>query len=138
MAYINLGHIDQALLNRALIGFDRMFEDVQHLSGNTYPPHNIIKLEDDKYQIEIAVAGFKRDELTVKLDQTELEIAGDKVDKDTLVYLHKGLASRSFVKTLHLAEHIKVTDVELADGILTISLEKVIPEELKPRKLEIK
>ena len=138
MTHISLGQIDQALLNRALIGFDRMFKDVQHLSSNTYPPHNIIKLEDDKYQIEVAVAGFSRDELTVELDETELKITGDKTDKNTITYLYKGLASRSFVKTLHLAEHIKVTDVELADGILTISLEKVIPEELKPRKLQIK
>jgi molecular chaperone IbpA len=138
MTHISLGQIDQALLNRALIGFDRMFKDVQHLSGNTYPPHNIIKLENDKYQIEVAVAGFSRDELTVELDETELKITGDKTDKNTITYLYKGLASRSFVKTLHLAEHIEVTDVELLDGILTISLEKVIPEELKPRKLQIK
>jgi molecular chaperone IbpA len=138
MTHLSLGRIDQALLSRALVGFDRMFEEVQHLSGNTYPPHNIIRLEDDKYQIEVAVAGFKRDELTVELNETELKITGDKVDKETSTYLYRGLASRSFVKTLHLAEHIVVKDVELADGILTISLEKVIPEELKPRKLLIK
>lgn len=138
MTNLSLGRIDQALLSRALVGFDRMFEEVQHLSGNTYPPHNIIKLENDKYEIEVAVAGFKRDELTVELNETELKITGDKVEKDTSVYLHRGLASRSFVKTLHLAENIKVNDVELADGILTISLEKVIPEELKSRKLQIK
>jgi molecular chaperone IbpA len=138
MTHLSLGRIDQALLSRALVGFDRMFEDIQHLSGNTYPPHNIIKIDENNYEIEVAVAGFSRDELTVELNETELKITGDKVEKETSTYLYRGLASRSFVKTLHLAEHIKVSDVELADGILTISLEKVIPEELKPRKLKIK
>jgi molecular chaperone IbpA len=138
MTNLSLGRIDQALLSRALVGFDRMFEDIQHLSGNTYPPHNIIKIDETNYEIEVAVAGFKRDEITVELNETELKITGDKVDKETSIYLYRGLASRSFVKTLHLAENIKVNDVELADGILKISLEKVIPEELKPRKLKIK
>jgi molecular chaperone IbpA len=138
MTNLSLGRIDQALLSRALVGFDRMFEDIQHLSGNTYPPHNIIKLDETNYEIEVAVAGFKRDEITVELNETELKITGDKVEKETSIYLHRGLASRSFVKTLHLAENIKVNDVELADGILKISLEKVIPEEFKSRKLKIK
>jgi molecular chaperone IbpA len=138
MTNLSLGRIDQALLSRALVGFDRMFEDVQHLSGNTYPPHNIIKLDETNYEIELAVAGFKRDELTVELNETELKITGEKSDKSTPTYLYRGLAFRSFVKSLHLAEHIEVKDVTLNDGILTISLEKVIPEELKSRKLKIK
>jgi len=138
MTNLSLGRIDQALLSRALVGFDRMFEDVQHLSGNTYPPHNIIKLNETNYEIELAVAGFKRDELTVELNETELKITGEKSDKSTPTYLYRGLAFRSFVKSLHLAEHIEVKDVTLNDGILTISLEKVIPEELKSRKLKIK
>lgn len=138
MTNLSLGRIDQALLSRALVGFDRMFEEVQHLSGNTYPPHNIIKLDETNYEIELAVAGFKRDELTVELIETELKITGEKSDKSTPTYLHRGLAFRSFVKSLHLAEHIEVKDVALDDGILTISLEKVIPEELKSRKLKIK
>jgi molecular chaperone IbpA len=138
MTNLSLGRIDQALLNRALIGFDRMFQEVEHLSGNTYPPHNIIKVDEDSYKIEVAVAGFKRDELAVELDETVLKITGDKTDKSTTSYIYRGLASRSFVKVLHLADHIEVKEVELSDGILTISLEKVIPEELKPRKLKIK
>jgi molecular chaperone IbpA len=137
MTNLSIGRIDFAPLNRALIGFDRMFQEAEHLSSSNYPPHNIIKLDDYNYEIELAVAGFKRDELTVELDKNELKITGDKTDKNETTYLYRGLAFRSFVKCLHLADHIEVNDVELNEGILTIKLERVIPEELKPRKLKI-
>jgi len=131
-------------LNRAMVGFDRFFDDFEHRFANqiqnNYPPHNIAKYDEDTYEIQIAVSGFDKDELTVELDQNNLIIKGEHVDNqsDTLEYIHRGLAARDFTKSFALAEHIEVGDVRIKNGILYIQLKRIIPESLKPRVLKIK
>jgi len=136
--------LDPAALNRALIGFDRIFNDFEHrfstqLNGN-YPPHNVIKTGDTTYEIQVAVSGFDKSEVEVSVDQDQLIIRGERLKDDDAQheYLYRGLATRNFVKTLQLAEYIEVTGANIKNGILSVYLEKIIPESLKPRQILIK
>lgn len=129
-------------LNRALIGFDRIFNDFenryQHSSSN-YPPYNIGKLGDDEFVIEIAVAGFEKDEINIQVDQDQLSILGKKKEPQKEVqYLHRGLAARDFERTFTLEAHMIVGEAEITNGILTIKVTRQIPESLKPRVINIK
>ena len=130
-----------AHLNRALVGFDRVFND-RFFNGNqnsNYPPHNIVKYDDSNYGIEVAVAGFSKEEIKVQVDQDELTIVGVKADSsETKEYLHRGLAARDFEQTFTLAEYMQVNGAEVKDGMLKISIERIVPEALKPRTIEIK
>ena len=130
-----------AQLNRALVGFDRVFND-RFFQGNqngNYPPYNIVKYNDSEYGIEVAVAGFSKEEIVVEVDQDQLTITGKKLaDSDGKEFLHRGLAARDFEQTFTLAEYMNVTGAEVKDGMLKISIERIIPEALKPRQIEIK
>lgn len=131
-----------AHLNRALVGFDRVFND-RFFQGNhngNYPPHNIVKYSENLYGIEVAVAGFTKEEITVEVDQDQLTIIGTKsIDvNDSKEYLHRGLAARDFEQTFTLAEYMEVKDAEHKDGMLKIHIERILPEALKPRTIEIK
>jgi len=135
---------DTAALNKALVGFDRLFDTFEtrfasQLSTN-YPPHNIIKTDETHYQIEIAVAGFKKDEINVEVEQDMLTVRGESItpsESMEIVYLHRGLSKRNFARSWQLAEHMIVNGAEIKDGILTITLEYVIPEEKKARVIDI-
>lgn len=136
-----VARFDTAALNRAFIGFDALFEDLERRVNNTnYPPHNIVKHNDDKYEIQLAVTGFEKNEITVELNRNNLTIKGTKPElaSEEAVYLHRGLATRDFTKVFPLAEHIEVGEVTIKNGVLSIALARVIPESLKPRLLEIK
>lgn len=131
-----------ANINRALVGFDRIFND-RFFQGNqngNYPPHNIVKYSEHQYGIEVAVAGFSKEEISVEVDQDQLTVTGVKsVDvNETKEYLHRGLAARDFNQTYTLAEYMEVKDAEVKDGMLKISIERIVPEELKPRTIKIK
>jgi len=129
-----------AQLSKALVGFDRYFTAPHHQNGN-YPPHNIVKYSDDTYAIEVAVAGFTKEEVTVEVDQDQLTIRGikDRPNVDIGVeYLHRGLAARDFEQTFTLAEYMEVVGAKVADGMLQIDIKRVVPDALKPRKIEIK
>ena len=128
-----------AQLSKALVGFDRYFTAPHHQNGN-YPPHNIVKYNDTHYSIEVAVAGFTKEEITVEVDQDQLTILGTKsVDiNDNREYLHRGLAARDFEQTFTLAEYMNVVGAEVKDGMLKINIERIIPEALRPRQIEIK
>ena len=104
-----------------------------------YPPHNILKHNDNKFVLEIAVAGFSQEELEVLLDKNTLIVTGDKRSSEdvSVSYLHKGIGNRSFKKSFVLERYLVVDDVNLSDGILKIVLERVVPEEEQPRILEI-
>jgi molecular chaperone IbpA len=139
-----LSRLDTTALNRALVGFDRLFDTFETRFANqltsNYPPHNIIKTDDTHYQIEIAVAGFNKNEIHVEIEQEMLTVRGESdssTESSTHQYLHRGLSSRSFVRSWQLAEHMKVNGAEIKDGILSISLEYVIPEEKKARVIDI-
>lgn len=129
-----------AQLSKALVGFDRYFTAPHHQNGN-YPPHNIVKYSDDTYGIEVAVAGFSKDEVTVEVDQDQLTIRGVKNRPNVDVgieYLHRGLAARDFEQTFTLAEYMEVRGAKVADGMLQIDIQRLVPEALKPRRIEIK
>jgi molecular chaperone IbpA len=128
-----------AHLSRALVGFDQvMNQHLQQQNGN-YPPHNIVKYSDSAYAIEIAVAGFKKDEISIQVDQDRLIVKGTQQPSDTdKEYLHRGLASRDFEQTWTLAEYMNVKDAEHVDGMLIINIERIVPESLQPRKILIK
>jgi len=137
-----LVRFDTNALNRALIGFDRIFNDFEnraHQSTTNYPPYNVIKHNDDSFEIEVAVAGFDREDITIEVDQAQLRIKGQRTEQDTEhQYLHRGLAARDFERTFTLAEHIIVGDAELTNGILSVKLTREVPEALKPRVIAIK
>lgn len=138
-----LSRIDTQSLNRALIGFDRLFNDVERRFANqvqtNYPPYNILKHDDDLFEIEIAVAGFDKEDVTIEVDQNLLTIRGNRLkEDDASKYLHRGLAARDFERTFTLAEHMEVGDAELTNGILRVKLIRIVPEALKPRLIAIK
>lgn len=129
-------------LNRALIGFDRIFNDFenryQHSTTN-YPPYNVIKHDENSFEIEVAVAGFEREDITIEVDQNQLVIRGQRAKEDDAgKYVYRGLAARDFDRSFTLAEHIIVGDAELTNGILRVKLTREVPEALKPRLIAIK
>ena len=128
-----------AQLSKALVGFDRYFTAPHHQNGN-YPPHNIVKYDDTRYGIEVAVAGFSKEEVTVEVDQDQLTIRGVKtrLDENTVEYLHRGLAARDFEQTFTLAEYMIVSGAKVDNGMLQIDIQRIIPEALKPRQIEVK
>jgi molecular chaperone IbpA len=138
-----LQRFDTTALNRALIGFDRMFDDMERRytsqSTGNYPPYNIAKVGDNRYQIDIAVTGFTREEVAVTIEANELTIRGERKrdDDDAVEYLHRGLALRDFERSFTLAEHMKVLSATVQNGILHIEIEREIPEALKPRIIDI-
>ena len=130
-----------AQLNKALIGFDRIFTNLETRNTNqSYPPYNIIKYDETHYEIELAVAGFDRNDLRVIVDQDQLFISGEhsKVEDDSVLYIHRGLASRNFERTFTLPQYMEVNSVNLTNGILSVTLSIIMPDALKPRVLEIK
>jgi molecular chaperone IbpA len=138
-----LTRFDTQALNRALIGFDSLFNDVERRFANSvqtnYPPYNVLKHDDDHFEIEIAVAGFDREDVTIEVDQNLLTIKGARLkEEDTSKYLHRGLAARDFERTFTLADYMIVGDAELTNGILRVKLTRVVPEALKPRLIAIK
>lgn len=133
-------------LNRQLstsVGFDsffnRLFDDAYNSGGSgTYPPYNIRKVNDYDYVIELALAGFTRDDLDIELTDGTLTVKSvPKKDESDDSYLHHGIAKRVFSRMFNLADDVIVTGAELFNGLLQIKLERVIPEEKRPRKIEI-
>lgn len=134
-------------INRALIGFDTMFDTLERRFANSisnnYPPHNIIKTGENQYEIQLAVTGFEKSEVAVTVEDNVLIIKGEKIEQavvdsqDAPVYLHRGLATRDFVKEFPLAEHIEVRGAETRNGMLTIKLVRNIPESAKPKVIDI-
>jgi len=124
------------------VGFDNIINELDALLNaqtptSTFPPHNIIKLDDYQYIVELAIAGFTKQEVTITLKDGLLEIKGQKNPEEEVQYLHKGIGTRSFIKTIKLADTVEVRGAEFKDGILRVGLENVIPESKKPRTIEI-
>ena len=138
-----LTRYDVNALNKALVGFDRIFDDMERRFSNqlstNYPPYNVAKLQENLYEIEMAVTGFEKDEIKVTIEQNELTITGEgKDDVEIAVeYLHRGLALRDFERKFTLAEHMKVVSATIKNGVLQIRIERIVPEEMKPRVIDI-
>ncbi|MCW3797106.1 Hsp20 family protein [Sphingomonas sp. BN140010] len=126
---------------RSAVGFDRLFDMLETSAatgnGENYPPFDLIKVDDNKYRIEIAVAGFKQGEIEITAHQNSLIVRGQKAEENGANYIHRGIATRSFERRFALADHIQVTGADLHDGMLSLELVREIPEAMKPRKIEI-
>jgi len=142
---MTVGRISFGPLAHTTLGFERFFDDVERLLASdvakvstSFPPHNILKLDESHYVVELAVAGLSKSEIEITVEDGTLTIKGEKKDKDAEIqYLHRGIGTRSFTKTLTVADTIEVKGAEFKDGILRIGLENIIPEHKKPRKIEI-
>jgi molecular chaperone IbpA len=134
--------IDFSPLYRSAVGFDRLASLLEAASRSDaptgYPPYNIETVGENAYRIEIAVAGFKPEELNIDARESTLTVQGKKAaNDDSRRFLHRGLAERNFERRFQLADYVVVTGAALSDGVLSIELERQLPEALKPRRIEI-
>jgi molecular chaperone IbpA len=126
---------------RTSIGFDRLFdlmdESLKVKTEDHYPPYNIARLDEDRYRISLAVAGFTPDQITITAQQNTLKVSG-RIEKDEMAfYLYRGIAARAFEREFNLADYVEVTGASLENGLLTIDLARRLPEAMKPRRIEI-
>lgn len=132
---------DFSPLYRSTVGFDRLFDMLDQTRAEAapgWPPYNVEKCGEDRYRITMAVAGFSPDEIEIVQQENALNVTGHKPPEDGDVqYLHRGIATRSFKQTFNLADYVTVTGANLDNGLLTIDLVREIPEEMKPRRIEI-
>ncbi|HSV04851.1 MAG TPA: Hsp20 family protein [Phenylobacterium sp.] len=133
--------IDFSPLYRSVVGFDRLADLLESATAEAatgYPPYNIERTAENEYRIEIAVAGFKPEELNVEVKENLLTVQGRKAANDEdRNFLHRGLAERNFERRFQLADYVVVTSADLRDGLLQIALKRELPEALKPRRIEI-
>ena len=124
---------------RSSVGFDRLFDMLENsnFGSENYPPFDLIKVDDNRFRIEVAVAGFRKDEIEITSQQNQLLVSGHRGDDNGSNYVHRGIANRSFERRFALADHIHVRGADLKDGMLSIELVREIPEAMKPRKVEI-
>jgi len=144
MTQFTLRSLDIPALHRHAIGFDQLFEQMERTFANSrgndnYPPHNVVKLDDTHFVVEVAVAGFKQDEIDVELKDGVLVVKGEKAKVEDVKpeYLHKGISARNFTRSFSLAENVEVRGATVENGILAVALELVIPEEKQPKKIAI-
>ena len=135
---------DFAPFRRSSVGFDRLFDMLENSNPGqaqeNYPPFDLIKLGDNEYRIELAVAGFKPDEIDITAQQNVLIVSGKKTEDSENRgndYIYRGIATRSFERRFALADHIQVRGADLKDGLLAVELVREIPEAMKPRKISI-
>ena len=123
------------------IGFDHIFDQLENIhkhAKDTYPPHNVVKEEDMKFVLELAVAGFKQEHIDIEVKDHVLTIKGDRPQRrEQDKYVHKGISARNWKKSFRLSEYTEVNGADLQDGILTVDLEVVLPKEKQPRKISI-
>ncbi len=134
--------VDFSPLYRSVVGFDRLAALLDQAAAQDsaagYPPYNIERTDENAYRIEIAVAGFRPEELNIEVKENLLTVTGRKAaNDDARKFLHRGLAERNFERRFQLADYVIVTDAALADGLLSVSLKRELPEALKPRTIAI-
>ncbi len=125
----------------AFLGFDHIFDELERVATgakDSYPPHNVVKTSDTTYQVELAIAGFNDSHIDIEVKDHVLYIKGNReARRDQNEYVHKGISGRKFEKSFRLSEYTEVSGANLKDGILTVDLEVVLPEEKRPRKIKI-
>ena len=140
---MEVGRLNFAPITYRTVGFDQVLNEIDSLfknpSADKYPPHNIIRLNENQYIVELAIAGFKKEDVEITVEKSVLVIKGfvPVTTDSTVEYIYKGIGTRAFTKTIKLADTVVVRGAEFKDGILKIGLENVVPEEQKPRKVEI-
>ena len=123
------------------IGFNRelgRLNTAHKTNSQTYPPYDLLKLDEDTYRISLAVAGFSKEDIDLSVDNGTLVIKGEIVEVIDAEIVHKGIAGRKFTRTFALGEYMEVTGAEMKDGMLHINVDRVIPEDKKPKTIEIK
>ena len=123
------------------VGFDNIFDQLSTLSDfdiPNYPPYNIKKIDKENYQLEMALAGFSKDEIDVEVKENTLTISARTSDKEEDSFVHQGIARRAFKRRWTLAEHLEVDEAKLKDGILIVEMKLNLPEEKKPKTIKIK
>jgi molecular chaperone IbpA len=128
---------DWTPLWKSTIGFDRLLDEVQRTAEETYPPYNIERLDENRFQISVALAGFGPDEVGLTVEQNVLTLEGHKADREEKVFLHRGISARSFKRQFTLADHVEVRGARFENGLLIIDLQREIPEAMKPRRIAI-
>jgi molecular chaperone IbpA len=131
---------DFSPLWRSTIGFDRLFDlaETAHRAGDeNYPPYNIERLGDDRYQTSLAVAGFSPEEISITAEQNVVTIEGSKVDKTEREYLYRGISARPFKRLFNLADYVQAKNAAFENGLLKIELVREVPEAMKPRRIAI-
>ena len=131
--------LQQLFPRSSFVGFDHLFNELEFTAKHAqdhYPPHNIIKAGDQEYLIELAIAGFSKDEISVEVKDRTLTVKGEHVSKGR-EFIHRGISTKKFKRTFRLSEHVNVNGADIQDGILAIELQYVIPEEMRPRKINI-
>jgi len=131
---------DFSPLWRSTIGFDRLFdlaEAAQRSTEDNYPPYNIERLGEDRYQIGLAIAGFAPDEISVTAEQNVLTIEGRRIDKPERQYLYRGISERPFKRQFNLADYVQVKSATFENGLLRVDLVREVPEAMKPRKIAV-
>jgi len=137
---------------RNSIGFNQLFDRITSnidTASQSYPPYDIIRTGDETYVIRLAIAGFQKADIKIELENGTLNISGHQIKTDLAKedggqlangeeYLHRGISNRNFSRTFNLADYVEVTDATIVDGILTVGLEKIVPEAMKPKTIEIK
>ena len=140
---LTLRSLDIPSIHKFAVGFDQMFDELlRHTSNsnsNNYPPYNVVKHSEDKFSIELAVAGFKEGDIDITVEKNQLTVKGEKAIElsESVEYLHRGISARNFYRNWTLADHVEVIGARVEDGILTIQLERQVPEEQKPKKIAI-
>ncbi len=139
-----MSRYDFSPLFRSTIGFDRM-ADLLNAAMKTadhdigYPPYDIVQSDDDRYRITLSLAGFREEDLSVEQQDRSLVVSGSRKDRrEDTTFLHRGIATRDFRREFQLADHVSVTGANLSNGLLTIDLKREVPEEMKPRRIEIR
>ncbi len=123
------------------IGFNRelnRLNTAHKTNSQSYPPYDLLKLDEDTYQISLAIAGFSKDDINVSVDNGTLIIKGDIVEVTDAEIVHKGIAGRKFTRTFALGEYMEVTSAELKDGMLHVHVVRIVPEDKKPKVIDIK
>jgi molecular chaperone IbpA len=131
--------ITQFFPRSSFVGFDHLFKELEYTtkhSNDHYPPHNIVKVDEETFLIELAVAGFSEDELEVDVKERTLTVKGDHITKGR-EFIHRGISTKKFRRTFRLSEYVEVHGADLVDGVLAIDLKIVVPEEMRPRKINI-
>jgi len=131
--------LDFAPLFRSTVGYDRLLDllDSASETAQGYPPYNIERTDENRYRISVAVAGFGEKDLTVEVRDGVLHVTGKREENEKSSYLHHGIAGRAFERRFQLAEHVEVKGARLENGLLHIELERIVPEEKKPRRITI-
>ena len=123
------------------IGFNRdlaRLNTAHKINSQSYPPYDLLKLDEDTYRLSLAIAGFTKEDINVSVDNGTLIIKGEIVEVTDAEIVHKGIAGRKFVRSFALGEYMEVSGAELKDGMLHINVDRIVPEEKKPKEIKIK